>query len=225
MIDQKRRDDEPDTGQLILDQLGGTSGMIYTAIPVVVFVIANSVAPLPITIGVAIAVAIAIAVLRVVRGEPVMTALGGVFGVAAAGAVAGATGSADGYFLIGIWASLAGAVITGASLIARRPVTGLLWNALHGNRYRWRQDRPALRAHDIATLTLTVLFTARFIVQDHLYDADATGWLGVSRIGMGFPLLALALVVVVWAFRRSTRRLAEHDDGQGDATGDVQTAD
>ncbi|AZG47712.1 DUF3159 domain-containing protein [Gordonia insulae] len=215
MIDQRRRDDEPDTGQLILDQLGGTSGMIYTAIPVVVFVIANSVAPLPITIGVAIAVAIAIAVLRVVRGEPVMTALGGVFGVIAAGAVAGATGSADGYFLIGIWASLAGAVITGASLVARRPLTGLLWNALHGNRYRWRQDRPVLRAHDIATLTLTVLFTARFIVQDQLYDADATGWLGVSRIGMGFPLLALALVVVVWAFRRSTRRLA--DDGENTA--------
>ncbi|WAC57136.1 DUF3159 domain-containing protein [Gordonia sp. SL306] len=213
MIDQNQNQSQSQSqSHIVAQQLGGTTGMIYTAVPIVVFVIANSIAPLPITIGVAIAVAVAIAVLRVVRGEQLMTALGGVFGVAAAGAVAAATGSADGYFLIGIWASLAGAVITGASLIARRPLTGLLWNALHGNKHPWRQDRPVLRAHDLATLTLTVLFAARFVVQQQLYDADATGWLGVSRIGMGFPLLALALVVVVWAFRRSSKRLT--DDGE-----------
>ena len=40
-----------------------------------------------------------------------------------------------------------------------------------------------------------------------LYDTDATGWLAVAKIAMGTPLLALALLVVFWAFRRSTERL------------------
>lgn len=236
MIDVNRPDDTTDRtpdsggsdlGHQILDQLGGTTGMIYSTIPVVVFVVANSIAPLPITIGIAITVAIVLAVMRVVRGEPLMTALGGVIGVVTAGAVAGATGSADGYFLIGIWASLAGAAITAATVVARRPLTGLLWNALHGNNHPWRTDRPVRRAHDIATLTLTVLFTARFIVQDHLYDADSTGWLGVARISMGYPLLAVALVVVVWAFRRSRRRLLADERNEPGETGEdaAQTAD
>ena len=226
MIDVNRADDTTDgtsgtdrtgLGHQMLDQLGGTAGMIYSTIPVVVFVVANSIAPLPITIGIAITVAIVLAVVRVVRGEPVMAALGGVIGVVTAGAVAGATGSADGYFLIGIWASLAGAVLTAATVLARRPLTGLLWNALHGNKHPWRSDRPVRRAHDIATLTLTVLFAARFVVQDHLYDADSTGWLGVARISMGYPLLAVALVVVVWAFRRSRRRLLSGDEADAQA--------
>ncbi|WP_281399479.1 DUF3159 domain-containing protein [Saccharopolyspora phatthalungensis] len=37
--------------------------------------------------------------------------------------------------------------------------------------------------------------------------ADATGWLAFAKIAMGTPLTALALLVVVWAFRRSTKRL------------------
>lgn len=95
------------------------------------------------------------------------------------------------------------------SLLARRPLTGLLWNALHGNRHPWRDDRPSVLAHDVATATLTVLFGARFGVQLWLYENDSTGWLALAKVGMGVPLLALALLVVFWAFRRSTKRLVE----------------
>ncbi|MFI7528811.1 DUF3159 domain-containing protein [Nocardia salmonicida] len=55
---------------------------------------------------------------------------------------------------------------------------------------------------------LATMFAARYFVQDWLYDIEATGRLATARIVMGTPLLALALVVVVWAFRRSTKRLA-----------------
>ncbi|KQY32221.1 hypothetical protein ASD42_20905 [Nocardia sp. Root136] len=191
----------------MIDQLGGTTGMIYTAIPVVAFVVANALVALPIAIGSAIAIALGIMGLRIARGEPVVQASGGLAGVVVAGGVAAWTGSAGGFFLVGIWASLAGAVVTLVSLLVRRPLTGLLWNVLHGNKFDWRQDRPSLRGHDLATLALTVMFAARYFVQDWLYDIEATGRLATARIVMGTPLLALALVVVVWAFRRSTKRL------------------
>ena len=44
-------------------------------------------------------------------------------------------------------------------------------------------------------------------VQQWLYVSDATGWLAVARIAMGWPLTILAALVVVWAFRRSSTRL------------------
>ncbi|GAC67727.1 DUF3159 domain-containing protein [Gordonia soli] len=199
----------PDAQQILMDSFGGVSGMIYSAIPVVVFVAAHAAVSLPIAIGAALAVAAVTAVWRIARKERVSTAIGGVIGVAVAGGVAAWTGSADGYFLIGIWAGLAGAVITIASLVARRPLTGLLWNALHGRRHAWRADPSVLRAHDIATLTLAVLFSARFVVQQALYESEATGWLAFAKVAMGTPLLAVALVVVVWAFRRSSKRLTD----------------
>jgi hypothetical protein len=198
-----------DPTRRLVDQLGGTTGMIYTAIPVFVFVVANALATLPIAIGSAVVVAVGIMGFRIVRGEPAVQASGGLVGVVVAGGVAAWTGSAGGFFLIGIWASLVGAVVALVSLLARRPLTGVLWNMVHGNEVAWRQDRPSLRGHDIATLALTAMFAARYFVQDWLYDIDAAGWLATAKIVMGTPLLALALLVVVWAFRRSTKRLLE----------------
>ncbi|MEK8169981.1 DUF3159 domain-containing protein [Streptomyces sp. M19] len=52
-----------------------------------------------------------------------------------------------------------------------------------------------------------VVFTARFVVQQWLYDGDHTGWLAFARIAMGYPLYGLAGLVVLWAVRRSDRRL------------------
>ena len=204
---QEKTTEKVNATELLADNLGGTSGMIYTAIPVVAFVTANALAALPIAVGVAVAIALVITVLRVKRGEPIAQASGGLLGVAVAGGVAAWTGSAGGYFLIGIWLSLAGAALMLASILARRPLTGLLWNALHSNEYAWRSSRSVVRAHYIATSTFAVLFSARYIVQDWLYDTDATGWLAFARIVMGTPLLALAVLVTVWAFRRSTAQL------------------
>lgn len=201
----KDAEQDVDATQILMNNLGGTSGMIYTAIPVVAFVTANALVALPIAIGVAVAVAVVLTAFRVVRGEPLMQASGGLIGVVVAGGVAAWTGSAGGYFLLGIWTSLAGALVMLLSLIAGRPLTGLLWNVLHGNKYDWRGNRAVLRSHDIATATFTVLFAARYVVQDWLYDTDATGWLAFTRIAMGTPLLALAVLVTVWAFRRSTK--------------------
>lgn len=204
-----------DPTQALLDNLGGAKGMIYTAVPVVVFVVSNSLVALPIAIGVAVAVALALTALRITRGEPAVQASGGLVGVVVAGGVAAWTGSAGGFFLIGIWASLAGAIVMFASLVARRPLTGLLWNLVHGNKYLWRQDGSTLRGHDIASAAFAILFTARYLVQDWLYESDATGWLAFAKIAMGTPLLALAVLVTVWAFRRSTTRLVTPTSGLG----------
>ncbi|GHH42811.1 DUF3159 domain-containing protein [Lentzea cavernae] len=190
-----------------LDQIGGPAGFVYSAIPVVVFVAANAFLPLTATITVSVAVGLTIAGYRLLRGERFTLAAGGLLGLAIAIGVVSLTGSARDFFVIGIWTYLAVFVLTLGSVLLRRPLTGVAWNLVHGGKNAWRAGHRVLRAHDVATLAVAAVSGARFAVQQWLYVSDETGWLGVARIAMGWPLTVLAALVVVWAWRRSTRLL------------------
>ncbi|MGW4066180.1 DUF3159 domain-containing protein [Nocardia grenadensis] len=203
---------EPDAVEprpTLLDQMGGPMGFVYSTIPVVVFVAANAVLPLAATIGVAIAVGLALTGFRLLRGERFSSAVGGLLGLAVAVGIVAWTGSAKDFFVLGIWVALAGFVVTFGSVLARRPLTGVIWNSLHGGRHPWRADRAVLRAHDLATLAAAAVFGARFVVKEWLYLADSTTWLAVAKIAMGTPLTVLAALVVLWAFRRTTKHLGK----------------
>ena len=191
----------------LLDQMGGPMGFVYSTVPVVVFVAANAFLSLPVTIGVSIAVGLGLTGFRLLRGERFSSAVGGLLGLAVAVGIVAWTGSAKDFFLIGIWAALAGFVAAFGSVLVRRPLSGLAWNAVHGGSHDWRADRSVLHAHDVATLAAAIVFGARFVVKQWLYVVDSTTWLAVTKVAMGTPLTVLAALVVVWAFRRSTKRL------------------
>ncbi|MFI2713960.1 DUF3159 domain-containing protein [Micromonospora sp. NPDC018662] len=211
-------DEVDDTAQparpTVLHQMGGVAGFVYSTVPVVVFVTADAFLPLPVAIGVAVATGLALFVVRLLRGERPVSAVGSLLGVAVAAGIVAWTGSARDFFVIGIWASLAGFVVTFGSVLARRPLTGVIWNALHGGTHAWRSDRAVRVAHDVATLAAASVFGSRFAIQQWLYLTDSTGGLGVARIVMGTPLTVLAALVVVWSFRRSTSRLRTADNSR-----------
>ncbi|GAB3464453.1 DUF3159 domain-containing protein [Actinophytocola sediminis] len=190
----------------MLEQMGGISGLVYSTVPVLVFILINSLFSLTPAIWSALGSAVAITVLRLVRREPLQPAISGFFGVAIAAFIAYRTGSAKGFFLFGIWASLVYGSVFLVSILLRWPLVGVIWAFLNGHGMAWRTDRKALRAYSIATLTWVVVFGARFIVQRWLYDEDQTGWLGFARLAMGYPLTAVALVVTVWAVRAAGHR-------------------
>lgn len=190
-----------------LEQAGGVEGLAYSALPVVAFVVANNVGGLKTAIIVAVAVAAATTLIRLLRKESLQPALGGLFGAAVAAGITWYTGSAKDYFLIGIWASLAGSVLFMASVLARWPLAGLIWNAATGKGTVWRTDRRSRFYYNVATVVLALIFGARFVVQQYLYEADEVGSLGFAKIAMGYPLLAVGLLVAAWAARASDKRL------------------
>ena len=67
----------------------------------------------------------------------------------------------------------------------------------------------AVYAFDVASLGWVLVFAARFVVQHWLYDANRTGWLGVARIGMGWPLTRCAALLTYVAIKAAQRALAE----------------
>jgi hypothetical protein len=198
-------------GQALLGQMGGVSGLIYSALPVAVLVpVSTAVGLLPAILA-ALGVAAAILIWRLVRRDSVQPAITGFVGVGISGLIAWLVGASKGYFLLGIWTSLIWATVFAVSVLIRRPIVGYVWSWVNGHDRGWRKSRRAVLAFDLATLTWVAVFGARFVVQHHLYDADKTGWLGVARIAMGWPLTAVAAVITYLAIRAAQRAMhADH---------------
>jgi hypothetical protein len=191
----------------MMDQLGGVAGLIYSSIPVLVFVGTERLLGLAVAAGAAIGSAVLILVWRIVRRESLQPAVSGLIGVAVCVLIAYLLGESKGYFLLGIWTSLLWAAVFGVSIVIRRPVVGYIWSWLHGHDRAWRTVRRAVYAFDIATLTWVVVFAARFVVQRVLYDTNHEGWLVVARIAMGWPLAAAAALVTFLAIKAAQRAL------------------
>lgn len=192
----------------LLAQAGGVSGVIYSSLPVVVFVVASSVSGLVPAIVAALAVAALILVWRLIRRDSPQPAFSGFFGVALCALIAYVLGESKGYFLLGIWMSLVWAVVVAASVLIRRPLVGYAWSWATGRGDVWRQVPRAVYAFDVASVGWVLVFAARFVVQGLLYDADRTGWLAVARIGMGWPLTVLAALATYAAIKSAQRAIA-----------------
>lgn len=193
------------TKQSILEQLGGFVGLVFSTLPILVFVPVNALWGLTAAIWAALGVAIVILVWRLLRRSPIQPAISGFVGVGICAFIAYRTGDAKGYFLFGIYTSLAYGALFLISILVRWPLVGLIWGFLNGHGNLWRRHRGAVRAYDVATAAWALVFAARYLVQSQLYDADQTGWLAVTRITMGWPLTGLALLVTIWAVRRADR--------------------
>lgn len=210
------------SAERLLAQAGGVSGLIYSSLPVVIFVIISSAAGLIPAIASALGAAALVLVWRLIRRESVQPAVSGFFGVAICALVAYLLGQSKGYFLLGIWMSLVWAVVFAVSVVIRRPVVGYLYAWISGSHRGWRAVPRAVYAFDIATLCWTLVFVARFVVQRHFYDSNETGWLGVARIGMGWPLTALA-ALVTYAAIKAVQRVTPADPAAAEPAETVET--
>ena len=195
----------------VLEQMGGISGLIYSSLPVVVFVPVSTAFGLLPAIIAALGVAALILLWRLIRHESAQPAISGFIGVGISALIAYVVGESKGYFLLGIWMSLFWAVVFGLSILVRRPAVGYIWGWVNSHDRAWRGLRKAVVAFDLATFVWVLVFTSRFVVQQHLYDSDQTSWLGIARIAMGWPLTAVAALVTYLAIRVAQRALHAHE--------------
>ena len=206
--------DEPEqklNAHALLEQMGGISGLIYSSLPILVFVPVSSFFGLVPAISAALGVATLILIWRLIRKESLQPAFSGFFAVGVSALIAYLVGESKGYFLLGIWSSLLYAAVFGISVLIRRPVVGYVWGWVNQHDRGWRKVRKAVFAFDVATVVWVVVFGARFVVQNHLYDADQTGMLGVARIAMGWPLTGVAALVTYLAIRTAQKALHEQE--------------
>ena len=176
--------------------VGGPRGGIEVALPIalftLVYVILDELRP---AVVAGIVVAVALFVARLVQRSSTQFVRNGLVGMGIAALVAMATGRAEDAFLPGILQSAGWAVVLAASIVVRRPAAGYLIGAVLGDPSGWRHNAAVVRLGAKLTLVLLVPMIVRVAVQLPLYLAGEVGWLGVSRIVLGWPLSLAAFAV------------------------------
>lgn len=195
--------------ETLLVRMGGWRGVVYSTLPVVVFVPVNAWKGLMPALWSAFAIAVVIFLLRLIRREKLTPAVSGLIAVALCAFIAYRMGNAKGYFVWGIWVSAAYAVISIISIVVRWPLIGVVLNLLNGHDQSWQKNKTSRYWYDLATFAWALVFAARFAIQQWLYLKDAATALGVTRIVMGWPLTIVAVVITVWAVKKTTREQSE----------------
>lgn len=95
------------------------------------------------------------------------------------------------------------------SIVVRWPLIGVVLNLLNGHDQSWQKNKTSRYWYDLATFAWALVFAARFAIQQWLYLKDAATALGVTRIVMGWPLTIVAVVITVWAVKKTTREQSE----------------
>lgn len=204
----------------ISDAVGGWYGSLETALPTVAFVVTWLV--LDDVRTAVIGAAAVLTVLALVRLLVVKGSLRFLFSAVVATALAAffalRSGQAEDAFLPGIITSAAYAVGALVSIVARWPLVGFIV-AIGDPDYAeqpgaWRRDAGLVRVCIRLTWVLVALFVVRVAIMLPLYLAGEVAWLGVAKIGLGWP--AYLLAVVVMAAMLATGRTRQTDDGGAD---------
>jgi hypothetical protein len=178
----------------LAEGVGGVRGSVEAALPTVAFVVAWALthdlrasllwAAAPVALGV---------LLRVVQRQTLRFALSSVGGLAIAAFFALRTGRAQDAFLPGILYSCALTAITLLSVAARWPLVGFVLGSTSSDPLAWRTHHGVVRLCQRLTLVLCGLYAVRAVVMLPLYLAGQVGWLGVTKVVLGWPLYLLAV--------------------------------
>jgi hypothetical protein len=180
----------------VAEGIGGPRGAVEVVLPFVVFTTAflltDEVRP---AVALGIGSGVLLLVARLAQRSTTRFVRNGLIGIAVAAVVATATGRAEAAFLPGIVQNAAWAVALTVSILVRWPAAGFLIGAILGDVTDWRRDPAILRLGNRLTLVLLVPMVLRVAVQYPLYVAEAVGWLGVTRVVLGWPLSLAAFAV------------------------------
>jgi hypothetical protein len=177
--------------------LGGTRGMVESAVPFVAFTIAWVVSrQLYPAIGAAVGTALVLATIRLLQRQSIKYVLQAVIPTAIAVLIATRTGRAQDIFLPGILYNGALAVLSLLTVAIRRPLVGFVIGAAVGEPTSWAKDRGLVKMTSKLTLVLAVPYITRFVVQMPLFLAGHVVLLGVAKVVLGWPLLIAALAVM-----------------------------
>jgi hypothetical protein len=198
----------PTFSEQLAAQLGGVRGVVESAVPVIIFVVAKLIWPLTPALLVAVGTAVAIAAWRLARRQSIRHAANGLVGILFGAFLAWKTGSAKAFYLPGILISLAYGVALLVSVMIRRPLVGWVWSVVVAKgSTEWRGDARLVRLFNRLTVLWAVTYLVKVgiqaIVFQHTSATDPGTLLGILRLALGYPPYLLLIAVTVWAVRRS----------------------
>ena len=175
--------------------LAGRSNLLDTFLPPVLFVLLNALWGLQVAIWASLGLAVAIAILRLVRRQSLLYALGGAGGVALAAGIAYLLGRAEGFFLPTIITGAATVLLCLVSVLARRPIVAYSSYLVRRWPLDWYSHPKDLPAYSEVTWMWVVFFGLRLLLQFNLFQDAEASLLGIVQILTGWPATILLLIV------------------------------
>lgn len=189
---------------------GTMSASICTALPTIVYAVVATMSSLAFATLSAAVAAVGAFVYRVGVKQPLRPAAIGLAIAGACAATAAATGDVRGFFLAPTVITILIIVVCLASVVARRPLAGLLLNRLAGGPPRWYLEDDLLRLYTRCTYVCIVVNVASTIAQIVGYVYDATWLLAALHIANPVVFTAIIAVTVVAARSARTRKGERH---------------
>lgn len=183
--------------------LGGRRGVLESAVPTIAFtlawIIGHELKPaLVISIGSAV---LLLAVRLVQRSNPQFV-LNALVGIAIAAVFATRSGRAEDAFLPGILYNGGYAVALIFSILIGWPIVGFLVGSVTGDATAWHADKAMVKLCNRLTWLLALPCVFRVLVQYPLWAGEHVGWLGTSKIVLGWPLQVASFAAMAWVLGR-----------------------
>jgi hypothetical protein len=134
--------------------------------------------------------------LRLVQRQSLRYALSSLAALAIAAFFALRSGKAEDAFLPGILFSCALLAVTVLSLLVRWPLVGFIVGSATDDPTAWRSHDGVRRLCQRLTIVLAALYAVRVVVMLPLYLAGQVGWLGITKVALGWPLYLVAVAVM-----------------------------
>lgn len=183
--------------------LGGRRGMVEGAVPTVGFTVTYLLTrELRLALAVGIGLAVVALLARIAQRQPVQFVVNSLVGIAIAAVFASRSGRAEDVFLPGIIYNAVYTVVLTLSVLVRWPLVGVMIGSVTGDLSAWRHDPGVVRLCSRLTWVLVAPCAIRVVVQYPLYLAGEVGWLGVSKLALGWPLQVAALSAMVYLLAR-----------------------
>lgn len=185
-------DQTPSAATLLL-AMGGVRGIAESILPGLLFLITFTLTHnIWVSVAAPVVIAIAFIVFRLVRGEPITSAIAGALGIVISAVLALVTGRPENNFVPGFFINAAILLVMLISIVVRRPLLGVLASLLLSDP-EWQTDRAQVRVAYIATWLWVGLAVIRLGSELPLYLSHAITALGTARLITGVPLYALVL--------------------------------
>lgn len=200
--------------QRLAEAFGGLRGIIEAAVPTITFTVCYlTTRDLKLSLIIASALTAVLLLVRIAQRSNPQFVINALVGIGIAALFASRSGEARDVFLPGILYNAGYAVALVFSVVIGWPAIGLMIGAIVGDLTQWRRDRGMRRLCSRLTLLFALPCVIRVLVQYPLWAADQVGWLGTSKIVLGWPLQIAALVAMVWLLSRNSTPIngAEQD--------------
>jgi len=207
--------DQAPSAATLLTAMGGVRGIVESILPGLLFLVTYTITRnLWWSVAAPVVIAAVFVVIRLVRRQPLTTAIAGLLGIVISAVIALLTGRAENNFIPGFFINAGILVVTLVTLAVRRPLIGLVASLLLSDP-EWRKDRAQLRVASIATWLWVALAVIRLGVELPLYFAGATSALAAARLITGVPLYAVILWLT-WLVMRTAWTAPERVEGDGE---------